>query len=192
MIVFYILFFLIYKYLKKYRVILFFIITIISITLMFEFGVPEKYYASSLGFPLGLLAGEHFDEFCCFVYSIKGKAVTVMLTILGLCSLLLGENSLLGMVFFRNMICIAVLLILMYILNKFEFNNRFLQIIGKYSMEIYLFQFTWEDISEMTGWDYKIRIPFVLIMTLVTAYIMHFVFIPIQNVRKRIKSDCVR
>lgn len=188
--IFYILFFVIFKYVKKYRSILFFTITILAVTFLFESGFSEMYYASSLGFPLGILAGEHFNGFCNFVYSFKGKITAAILTVLGLCSLIPGQNGLIGMVYMRNMICIAGLLILMYIFRSFEFNNRFLQITGKYSMEIYLFQFTWLWISESTGWDYKARIPLVLTITLITAYFMHFAFIPIQNMRKYIQTGC--
>ncbi len=96
-----------------------------------------------------------------------------MLVCLGLSSQLLDTNSLVGMVYLRNIMCIAGLLILIYVLHIFEINNRGMRILTKYSTELYLFQFIYLRISEATPWDYKLRMIFVITLTAVTAFFMY-------------------
>ena len=65
-----------------------------------------------------------------YLNSFKGYVTTLVLVILGLGSQWLGEESLVGMVWLRNTICIAGILILVYVCQNFKIsNNIFLKII---------------------------------------------------------------
>jgi hypothetical protein len=141
--------------------------------LLFKAGWPEGWYASSFAFPFGLFYEEYYEKCNDFLYSKKGYGLTLLLVCLGLSSQLLDTNSLVGMVYLRNIMCIAGLLILIYVLHIFEINNRGMRILTKYSTELYLFQFIYLRISEATPWDYKLRMIFVITLTAVTAFFMY-------------------
>lgn len=186
---FYALFFLLYKYVHKYRCAIFFLITTVGATLLFKYGWVEGYYASALAFPFGVLVGEHFKSVSHFVYGPKGYAVTAGMALGGLSCLFLGEDSLVGMVYLRNTLCLSGLIILMYFMRCFRCTNRALRVLGDYSTEIYLFQFIWLAVSEAYGWDYKVRLPFVLAATGTTAYLMHFALNPVKRYMKTLHGQ---
>lgn len=69
--------------------------------------------------------------------------------------------------------CIAGVIVLIYVLHIFEMSNRGLRMLTKYSTELYLFQFIYLRISEANQWDYKFRMLFVVGLTAITASFMH-------------------
>lgn len=177
---FYLLFYLIYKYLKKYRVLLFFVITFAAATAVFFIGMPQGYYSSALAFPAGLFFYEYFSTVTGFLQKAAGKIFVFLASLLGLSSLLLNASSLLGMVYLRNLMCLAALCILFYVLTYFRINNFFLKKLGKYSTEIYLYQFVFLDIF-LTQPDWRIRMLLVCFFTLLSAIILH----PIHTLLKK-------
>ena len=170
---FYFLFYIIFRFTQKHRWLYFFLIVSVLTALLFKAGWPEGWYASSFAFPFGLFYEEYYEKCNDFLYSKKGYGLTLLLVCLGLSSQLLDTNSLVGMVYLRNIMCIAGLLILIYVLHIFEINNRGMRILTKYSTELYLFQFIYLRISEATPWDYKLRMIFVITLTAVTAFFMY-------------------
>lgn len=94
------------------------------------------------------------------------------MTIAGLYSLFLGEDSLLGMVYLRNLICLAFLLLLTYFISYFEVSNKILTYLGKYSTEIYLYQFVFLLLTE-GQLAYQVRIPAVVAFTFLSALVLH-------------------
>ena len=94
---FYLLFFLIYRYIPKYRVSIIGILTFLCATGGFAIGLPQGYYCSAMAFPAGLLFYEHFNTVTRFLKTAWGKFTTIIMAIAGLYSLFLGEDSLLGM-----------------------------------------------------------------------------------------------
>ncbi len=172
---FYILFYLVFRYFQRNRWLYFFVIVAVLTALLFRAGWPQGWYASAFAFPFGLFYEEYYEKCNKLLYSKKGGALTLLLILLGISSQLLGQDSLIGMVYLRNIMCIAGLIILIYVLHIFDFNNRGLQVLTEYSTELYLFQFIYLRISEASQWDYKFRMLFVITLTAVTAFFMHMV-----------------
>lgn len=184
---FYLLFYIVFRFFERYRWFCLFVLLVFLNAYFFKTGWAEGWYASSFAFPFGLFYEENYEKCNHFLGSKKGKAFTVLLTCLGLSSQLLGQESIIGMVYLRNIMCIAGLLILIYVLQFFETDNRALRVLTKYSTELYLFQFIYLRISEVYQWDYKARILFVAGLTGITAFFMHF---PIEKIRTFLKRVC--
>lgn len=178
---FYLLFFLTYRYLRKYRVLMIALITFVGITASFFIGMPQGYYSSALAFPAGLFFYESFPSVTGFLQKLPGKILVCLMSLLGLSSLLLGADSLLGMVYLRNLMCLSALCILFYILTYFRMDNPFLKKLGKYSTEIYLYQFIFLELLSAQS-DWRIRLPLVCAFTLLTAVILH----PVHTLLKKI------
>lgn len=177
---FYLLFYLIYKYVKKYRILLIALITFSAITAVFFIDMPQGYYSSALAFPAGLLFYEYFSAVTGFFQKPAGKILVFLTSLLGLSSLLLGADSLLGMVYLRNLMCLSALCILFYVLTYFEVNNLFLKKLGKYSTEIYLYQFIFLELFSAQS-DWRIRMLLVCFLTLLTAVILHPIHVLIRK-----------
>ena len=171
LLLFYILFYFVYKYLRKYRITVITMVTLIFITYAYYSGMIEAYYASALAFPAGLLFYEHFESISNFLSSVWGKVFVILITVVGLSSLLLDSDSLIGMVYLRNIICIAGLCILFYFLTYFTVGNNLLKILGKYSTELYLYQFIFLDLT-VSLTDYRIRMCLVCGLTGLTAIVI--------------------
>lgn len=177
---FYIIFYLVYKYIKKFRTLIITLITIIFINIVFRSGWILGWYASALAFPAGLIFGEHFSRVCRVLDSVWGKLLTAIFILIGAGSLWASENSIIGMGYMRNIMCLAGILLLLYFSKYFVTGNTVSRFLGKYSTEIYLFQFVFRDLSEKCQWPWQIRLPFVLTAALLAAIIIH----PIFNVIK--------
>ncbi len=185
LILFYLLFYLVYKYIRRFRVLIITVISAVFGTLVFLDGWIQGWYASILAFPAGLAFGEYFDNINGFMKTIWGKLITGALALAGGCSLFFDENSLLGMVYLRNAMCIAGLLMLIYFCSFFETGNKASRLLGRYSTEIYLFQFVYLNMSSRFGWDFELRLIFVLAATLLTAVAVH----PLTGfIRRKLRS----
>lgn len=178
---FYILFYFVYKYMKRYRVLLVTVVTLIFIGVVYQKGWITGWYASAMAFPAGLAFGEYFLPICGFLRSKWGKCTTGILVLIGLSSLFFEQDSMIGMVYMKNIMCLAGILILLYFSTYFQVGNRVSEGLNKYSAEIYIFQFVYYYMADAYGWDYRIRILFTLTTTLLTAFVMH----PIINMIKR-------
>ncbi len=184
-ILFYLLFYMAYRYLKKGRIAAVAAATLVLTTAAFLNGWREGFYASEMGFAAGLLYGEYCEKCHAFLHSGRGKCLTVILAGAGLSSLLLGTDSLLGMVYLRNIMCLGGIAVLLFITDSFCFDNRAIRFLGRYSVELYLLQFVFLRITEAVGWDYKIRIPAVLLGTAAASLALHPVFVLL---RKKIRQ----
>lgn len=173
---FYILFYIAFRYIKKYSALFILITTILLATFVFLAGWTEMWYASSMGFPAGILFGRYFVSIMNFLKSIWGKLITVLMTMLGLTCLVLDVESLISMVYLRNIMCIACLLILIYFVGRYNFDNKVNRFLLSYSTEMYLFQFVWLKLTENYGLRWQLRLPVVIVCTALTASIMHPVF----------------
>ncbi|MBO5057642.1 MAG: acyltransferase family protein [Lachnospiraceae bacterium] len=176
LLLFYILFYFVYKYIKKFRILFITLASAVFAGFTFAGGWAQGWYSSILAFPMGLLFGEYYETICRFMKTAWGKFITIILILLGMGSQFLGTDSIIGMVYLRNAMCIAGMLILIYFCTYFTIGNCVNRILIKYSTEIYLFQFIYLKIAEDYGWDFKISLPFVLGCTILTAIIMHPVF----------------
>lgn len=185
-ILFYLLFYFTYRYCKRKQIFIIFGVVVISAIISFLSGIPECWYASSFAFPLGLFIGKYYTQFAGFLSSLKGIFSTLILTLLGLISLILPQDSLIGMVFLRNVICIAFLFFLIRVLFSYSLgDNGISYILCKYSTEIYLCQFIYLSIATSYGWNYKTGLIFVICFDLLSAWIMHPL---VEKVRKGLKQ----
>ena len=184
-IVLYILFYFIYKYIKKYRVLFLGSIVMCGIGILYHAGFSQGFYSSSLAFPLGLLFGEYYEECQRFLVTWKGKAITAATIVLGISSVFFSAESILGMVYLKNIMCIGGMLILIYVIKYFVFDNKMLRFLGRYSVEIYLIQFIFLMLFAALEWDYKVSVPAVLICTLLMSFILHPLFMIIKKKIRR-------
>lgn len=174
MIGFYIVFFFIYKFIPEFRVLLIFAITVVLSIVMYQHGFWEAYVASTFAFPAGLLCGEYFPQVKKFLYSRKGAFAAMVMTVFGLCCLLIKPENMISMIFMRNSLCLAALMITFYLCNHFTLgSNPVARFLCRYSTEIYLSQFICIRLAESYKWNYMIRMPFVLVFTVMLAAIIH-------------------
>lgn len=170
LIVFYILFWIIFKFVRKNRFILLAVITLLAVSTLYYLGSTEDWLASAMGFPFGVLWGEYEETVDGFFHSIKGYIVLVLLAAFGLVSLFIPNSSFVAMVLMRNSICIVAIVVASYLCEwKFLRDNPVSCFLTKYSASIYLSQFVWEHIAERTEWNLALRLVFVSACTLVTA-----------------------
>lgn len=184
LIFFYCLFFLIYRFLSKYRCTVIALVTFVMMTVAFFVGMIQGYYSSAMAFPAGVIFYEYYPAIVDFLRKIQGKILICIMAAFGLSSLLLGTDSLIGMVYLRNVMCLAVLCIMVRFLTYFHTDNLFLRFLGKYSTEIYLYQFVFLEVTAVLP-DWRIRILLVCALTLLTAIVIH----PVQGwIRKKLFS----
>lgn len=179
---FYFLFYLTYKFFSSplTRCIIVFIVSVVIITLLFCFGVQEKYYASTLCFSFGILAGEYYEQVKRFLLSIKGLIVCSLVTMGGLTSVIY-KQGIFALCYSKNLLCIAFILFIFLFMSKFELNNKVITFLMKMSTEIYLCSFLWVYTLAPTEMNYMIRVPMVFIATIISALIIY----PICNFMKK-------
>lgn len=183
MIGFYIMFFFVYKYVTKARILFFCVTTITLSVIMYQAGYWEAYVASTFAFPAGLLCGEYFPQVRQFLYSAKGILTTILLGVFGLSCLLVKTENLISIVFMRNSLCLAALMITFYACSSFTIgNNPVARFLCKHSTEIYLSQFVCIKLAESYKWNYMVRMPFVLITTISLGVLLH----PIINALRKL------
>ena len=180
---FYLIFFFVYKYIPRFRVTFICIITLILSIVMYQNGFWEAYVASTLAFPAGLLCGEYFPKVKSFLYSWKGVVITIILGTFGLSCLSVKSENLMSIVFMRNSLCLAAIIIIFYTCNCLILgNNPVSCFLCRYSTEIYLSQFIFIRLAESYQWNYMIRMPFVLITTVLLSVIIHPAIILVHKI----------
>lgn len=173
---FYILFYFTFRYIKKFQIIFILGVTIIMITVAFYAGMMQGYYSSALAFPAGLVFYRYFDRVMKFLKGLSGRVCVIAMILMGISGLFFGEESLIGMVYLRNIMCLASMCVLIYFLENITVDNKVLRCLGKYSLEIYLYQFIFLGLTGGME-DYKSRILLVCCLTGVSAFLMH----PVNN-----------
>lgn len=183
MIIFYLLFFFAYKYAYKYHIFIICVVTVLLSILMYLNGFAEAWLASSFAFPFGLIVGEHFSAVKEFIFSWKGFTTLIILSIFGLSCLMVSVENMVSLVFMRNSMCLATIMILLYMCSFFKLgNNSIARWLNRYSAGIYLSQFIWLEVTESYGLNYMIRIPVVLAATLLSGMLLY----PISTWIKRL------
>lgn len=181
-IIFYLLFFFSYKYAYKFHILLICVATVLLSVIMYLGGFSEAWVASSFAFPCGLIVGEYFLSIKRFVFSWKGVMTLIILSLFGLSSLLVHTENIISLIFMRNSMCIAVIMILFYSCGFFTFGNHSVaRFLNKYSTAIYLSQFIWLEVTELYGCEYITRMLVVLIATFMSATLLHPVIVFIRN-----------
>lgn len=185
LIIFYLLFFFSYKYLYKFHLPFICVITVLLSVIMYLNGIPEAWVASSFAFPFGLIVGERFSVITQFLFSRKGIITFIILCLFGLSCLFVPTETLISLVFMRNALCLATIILMLYVCRLLTLGNHsFAHFLNKYSTEIYLTQFIWLEVTASYGLNYMVRMPIVLIATFVSAVLLH----PIVVFLKRLLS----
>ncbi|MCR5223147.1 MAG: acyltransferase family protein [Lachnospiraceae bacterium] len=187
LILFYLLFYLAYRFLPaRFRILAITAVTLAGIIGIYLYGGEDwiAWYASSLGFPLGLVFGEHYEQVHDLLTGKLGITLTVLTALFGLSSLVLGVNMM-SMVFMRNAICLSGIALLYLVVLRFRFGNKLMRLATKYSLEIYLTQFPFQAIARIYGWDLKFAYVFTTVCWLVTSIAIHPAVVGIKKLYKR-------
>ena len=178
---FYVLFYLVYKHIGRYRIMVISIITVGSTIILYLLGVMQSWYTSAWAFPAGLFFYEYFDAIYVFFKGLKGKLLILLMTAVGMISFWSNTDRLFEMVFLRNIICLAVLGLMFCIFIYISLGeNKVLRILGKYSLELYLYQFTFIRVVDPQI-DYRLRILLICALTGFTALLLHPVNVKIRK-----------
>ena len=168
---FYFVFWVVYRYVRRYKILSVFLLTIIMVHIVYFSHLTISYCISAIGFPFGLLFYIYYDKFMTFLLSVKGMLLTMILTLIGLSSMLF-EGNLFSDVYLRNILCLAAILILIYIVHFFRFKNPVLVFLEKYSTDIYLYQFICLELFEKTQ-SLVVYTVLTLVSTVIMAMLMH-------------------
>ncbi|MCM1217609.1 MAG: acyltransferase family protein [Lachnospiraceae bacterium] len=189
LIFYYLLFFLAYKYFYRFHILFITVTIVLQVIILYMNGFSEAWLASSFAFPFGLFVGEYFDAIKKFFFSGKGIVATVLLSLFGLSSLFVTTENMFSLVFMRNAICLATIIILLYFCRFFRLgNNVVARYLNQYATEMFLLQFVWLRLTESYGWHYTIRVMVVLFATWISAILLHPIVITIKKSLLRITS----
>lgn len=178
---FYLIFWVVYRYVRRRKILCISLLTIIAVHIMYFSPLRLTYCISAVGFPFGLMFYTYYDRVMTFLLSIKGVLLTTVLTLIGLCSML-SKGNLFADIYLRNDLCLAAILILIYMVHYFRFKNPALVFLGKYSTEIYLYQFICLEIFSKIH-SLMVYTVLVLVSTIIIAMLMY----PIDKyIRKQI------
>lgn len=186
LIILYIVFGLIYRFAgtRTARVALMFVVVFL-IGLCFALsGSIVAWYYSILGFPCGVLFSECFDKFLNFIHRQIGQVIIIFLFISGLIGHIFLTNSIIGSYITRNLFCVSCIVIIILIVQYFHVNNRVIQAFTTLSLELYLYQSLYLDLTQSLSNNYLLRLGLVLGGTLIHAVLIH----PINTKTKNICS----
>lgn len=168
---YYLVFYLVYRFVPRHRVAVVSLAVLAQCLACYGAGLQMAWYASAVGFPLGLLFQEQ-PRTRALLHQKRGLVLTVALLAAGLASQLYLRNDWLDLFVLRNALCAGVLLLLCRLLAWVQPGNRALDFLARYSGELYVFQFTYLDLTaQMTSYPWRILC--VAAATLVTALALH-------------------
>lgn len=169
----YLIFWLCYRFGKRYRVILVTCCIVVGILAFYFAGAGVNWYASASGFLLGILCGEsnHAIEMIC---SIPGRVGCVLLAVFGVCTLFVHQENFISLVLMRNSMCVATLLITIYVCGySFIRKNMIIRFLTRYADALYFSQFIWLAYGSAVFPDRLwVRLAFVLLATTLSAVLV--------------------
>ncbi len=202
----YLLFYLVFRYVTKYRFSIMIISTLALCIFLYFLGCTRCWYASIFCFPMGIYTYEHYNTFKTNLMRSKGILTVLILVTIGLLQPLLNSRlqTMLFLSFqereavisvFNNILCIGCLCSLIIALNFFSFGNKLYPVFSKLSASLYVLQFVFLLIAETAGWNYPMKIVFVLIMDTLLSIITfplfngHYSFVSLSQNKKGDKSN---
>lgn len=150
-------------------------------------GTIVAWYYSILGFPLGILFWEYFDSFIWFIHRWYGWAVIVLLAAGGLIGHFGLAGNTVGSYITRNMFCAACIMIIILVIERVKIDNKAIRCLTDFSLELYLYQSLWLDLTQNIAADYFVRMLIVLGGTFAAAVLVH----PVNKFIKKIVSSAV-
>lgn len=182
LLLFYILFYAIFKLFKKNRIIYIILVQLSLCIPLYFTGHTRCWFASILCFPLGIFSYTYYDKVLAFIKTKKGIALSTIIFITGTVTSLPDYSRRFGLTFevselissfFNNMMCIGFMLIMSYVLSYYRFNNAVLSFFNKLSTELYFFQFVLIAIAEKMQLSTLWKIAFVLTLDIVISFVVH-------------------
>lgn len=138
----YIVFFLVFRYLKIYKALLMLTFScIIFVFICYILKVSNPWYGSTFCFPLGVLVAIKRNKILQWCNVKVGRKLFGLGLVLIICFALffkLPQHNLVGVIFARNMAALAFVIILIIILSKIRVGNWITVYLGRISYEIYL------------------------------------------------------
>ena len=182
-ILFYLLFFAVYKLIKKHGWIIITAATLVVVLIFYYCGKSEAWVASAFGFPMGVLIGEKYDRLKKYIYGVPGIVTGILAAGAGLITLFIRNENIFTMVVLRNLLCIGVLLCIIALCGRVHLcYNRAAVFLTGISAQLYLFQFVWLEVSELVWEEYLIRLAFVVVMTILCAVLVSPLFKLLRDV----------
>lgn len=187
LILLYIIFGIIYHFIheKKNRVI---IMSIITFLIGFCFslnGLIEAWYYSILGFPFGIIFSEYFDEFIYFIHYWLGKLLISLFFLCGLLGHVFLKGNVVGSYITRNLFCISCITIIILVIEHIKIDNKAIRVCTLFSLELYLYQSLYLDLTKQISSEYFLRMLLVLSATFLTAILVY-------PINKYIKQQCMK
>lgn len=176
----YLVFFVIYRFVKKYQIISLGVTVVLIACIMYGNGFERCWYASIIGFPMGFVFYKYYAKIITFLRTVKGVLCICGLGILGLSSLFINEELFLPIFIANNSLGICVVMILVRFSLTFSVENKMKLFLNKYATELYLYQFILLAIAESAQWNYWYRMIFVISMNVIISMLVH----PIMGVWK--------
>lgn len=191
---FYIIFFLIYKFVKKKKLLTLIFITALYCVFCAASQLSTTWYEASFGFPLGVLYSEYKNKINTILF--KNKSIHLIsifcISIFFIITLFLGNKSLLNEWFripikFISSILFALLSLSIVLLINIK--NVITEFLGKISLEIYILQGIFLNIFKKqliikNDWLYILC---VVVCTLLLAFLFQPIYKRIGNIGKK---DC--
>lgn len=185
-IIYYIAFFSIWKITRGNRavpvLIIFTILQCVGCCLM---KMGKQYYTSSFGFVLGMLLAKEknsdFSNLKTLVYKVKNSKslwilIMVAVAVSGVAYYRYHDAIFIGQLLLRNLLGIVIVSIILMFLYHYKIGNRFSNILGKYSYEIYLLHPT-VILSVRTGWLCTLptwcQVVAIIVITIAAAFALH-------------------
>ena len=178
----YFLFYTVFRFFKKYRIFILLVFILALCVLLYLLGCTRCWFASILCFPLGIYIFENYNSFKKNLMHAKGIITVFFLLLIGLLQPIF--NSMLQMIpfisfqekeaiisVFNNLLCIGCLCCLIIILNFYSFGNKLYPVLTKLSASLYVLQFSFLLIAETAGWNFPVKIVFVVIMDTILSVI---------------------
>lgn len=179
---FYIIYFMLPK--KTIRVVALFAASFLIGLIMIANGMIVAWYYSILGFPFGILFSEYFDVCMQFIHHWYGKVTILFFFVAGCIGYIFGKNNEVLSFITRNMFCISCITIIILLIGYYKIGNTMINHFTLLSLEIYLYQSLWLDITINMKSNYVIRMLIVVGGTYITALIIH----PINRQLKRLSE----
>ncbi|MBQ9983283.1 MAG: acyltransferase family protein [Lachnospiraceae bacterium] len=168
----------------KKRVVMAWMLSIGAAVCFYALNGEPCWYASVITFPLGISLFMNENRLLKFFKNIRGYICLVILLCVGMMALLFPNTNIIGGML-RNVMCLAVMLVIILIGSKVEIGNPVIRVLNKISAELYLMQFPFLIMTrEYDNW--LIRMVIVLVCTFLAAGILHILNLNVKRLLERI------
>ena len=190
----YICFFIVFRFVKKYRIALLCTFIVIICAILYMAGYTRCWFASIICFPLGIIFYENINLILDRLKTINGKLITLFFIGLGLILSLINYPQLTGQSFevtemmyalANNILCTGFIRLLITALIYLKPDNKILSFFTSIATPLYLFQFIFVAIAECANMPYPTKILFVIIADISVSVLLN-------TLTKKIKQSFIQ